>query len=51
MKILLKEAKQNLKLENITITTSTKNLPMQKLCEKLGGYLSSSEDEFKYNVK
>lgn len=50
MKILLKEAKENLKLDNITITTSNKNIPMQKLCEKLGGNLISSDDNFKYNV-
>ena len=50
MKLILKKAKENLKLDNITITTNHKNIPMQKLCEKLGANLVSSEDDFKYNV-
>lgn len=50
MKLLLKEAKENLKLDNITITTKNKNIPMQKICEKLGASLISSDDDFKYNI-
>ena len=50
MKLLLKEAKENLKLDNITITTNHKNIPMQRICEKLGANLISSDDNFKYNI-
>ena len=50
IKLLLKEAKENLKLNNITITTSSKNIPMQKLCEKIGGNLIESDDDFTYNI-
>ena len=32
MKLLINEAKKNLKLETVTIPTSNKNIPMKKVC-------------------
>ena len=50
-KLLLKKAKEEAKVDNITITTKKENIPMQKLCEKLGATIIDEDENINYIIK
>ena len=51
LKLLLEKAEKEVKVDTVTITTKKENIPMQKLCEKLGAILVSNEEDYNYIVK
>ena len=51
LKLLIEKAKNEFNLKNVIISTDENNLSMRKLCEKLDGELTITENKCNYNIK